>query len=695
MNDLQQFLGTYLAECYELLGEMEEKLLNLTPETANSEILNAIFRCAHSIKGGAGAFGLSRITAFTHVLEFLLDDMRNGRIQPHTHVVDALLRAKDIVLAMITCVRDQQPIPQEMGEEVLKELERLRGGEPATLSAASSAHPSVTTTAAATGKQRFIIRFTPRETMLMSGNEPLLLIRELKRLGKAEIKTDISRLPDLHSIHPQKAYFSWEITLETDHAESAIREVFEFVEDECILEIQPLVEEEAVPTLTEKATEPKSEHSAVSPALPVGTVSAAASNLGGASNSAPAASNAAITTTNSIRVDIDKVDRLINLAGEVVITQSMVAALALKQQLELPPELVQGISELSQHTRELQEAVMAIRMQPVKSIFSRMPRLVRDLSQKLGKQVVLNMHGEETEVDKTIIEQLSDPLTHMIRNSIDHGIESPESRLAKGKSAQGTIELSAQHRGGKIIIEIRDDGQGINRERVYQKAQERQLIPAGIAMSDEEIDQLIFMPGFSTAETVSDVSGRGVGMDVVKKNIDAINGSVSVENRPGKGANFIISLPLTLAILDGMVVRIGHEYYILPINNIIETLRPKAADLRILPDGPQILNLRGHVLPIVRLAKVFGITGAEHDASKALVVIVEAGTHRMGLVVDELVGQQQVVIKSIESNTRHIPGISGATILGDGKVSLIIDVSDLHRFYGHASPAFTSHLETA
>ena len=391
------------------------------------------------------------------------------------------------------------------------------------------------------------------------------------------------------------------------------------------------------------------------------------------------------TQTTSIRVDLEKVDRLVNMVGELVITEAMLRAQTRDFQVEQHAGLMRGIDELSQHTRELQEAVMSVRMQPVKSIFSRMPRIVRDISAQLGKDIRLITSGENTEVDKTVIEQLSDPIMHMIRNSCDHGVETPQVRTAGGKPAQGTIHLSADHRGGRIIIQISDDGAGISRERVLAKAREKGLIAADAAPADAEIDNMIFMAGFSTAEKVTNVSGRGVGMDVVKRNIESMGGTVRVTNEPGQGSLFTVSLPLTLAILDGMIVRVGIENYIIPITSIIETLRPKPEEVRRVEGHSDVINVRGEFVSVVYLHRVFRIRDAQDDPSKALVVLVESGHRKMGLVVDELIGQQQVVIKSLEANADPVKGISGATILGDGRVSLILEINELGQIC-HAQP---------
>ncbi len=646
-DELQQFKATYINECLELLASMEESLMQLDENNASSEELNAIFRCAHSIKGGAGAFGFTSIASFTHILEALLDQLREGKIAASRLVIDTLLKSKDIVLTMVMTARDDGELAAGYGDDIAAQLAEICN-MPQPASKAETAKPASGTN---TG---YTIHFVPHPAMIAHGSDPLLLLRELRRLGMCTISTDAMRIPLLDSFNYEHSYLGWDITIITDKPKSALEEVFEFVDGECELTItSDAVEETAEPT----------------PAAIIEPI--APTQQGG--------KEPAIQATNSIRVDIDKVDRLINMVGEIVIIQAMLSMQTRDLAAQEHIELVGGITELNTHTRELQAAVMAIRMQPVKSIFSRMPRLVRDLSSQLGKNIRLEMEGENTEVDKTIIEQLSDPLTHMIRNSIDHGLEMPDQRVANGKLAQGTIHLAASHRGGRIVIEITDDGAGINRERVLAKAKEKGLVAQDAQMTPEEIDQLIFAPGFSTAETVTSISGRGVGMDVVKRNIEGIGGTVTVTNTPGKGAHFTTSLPLTLAILDGMIVRVNTECYIIPIANIIETLRPKPEEVRDIADGQSVINVRGNFVPVLYLHPLFSIPGAVRDASKALVVLVENGHEQIGLVVDELVGQQQVVIKTLEDNADPVAGVSGATILGDGKVSLILDIAGLRR----------------
>jgi two-component system, chemotaxis family, sensor kinase CheA len=658
MVSLDQFKQTFLTECAELLVEMESRLVDLTPENADSEKLNAIFRCAHSIKGGAGAFGLDSITQFTHVLEALLDAMREGKLAPSREAVDALLASVDVVTRMVAVAERNEMPDASIGSEVLGTLQGIVGGvaAPRTAMNASPAADNV-------AQQRaWIITFAAHERLFSSGNEPLLILRELARLGTAHVTLIRDRILPLDQLDPTQCFMTWRIALTTAKPEADIREVFEFVDSHCDLTLMPVME---------KSGEAAQKNAAPNAAQP--------------EKNAAVESAAKSAVPTSIRVDLDKVDRLVNRIGELVITEAMIKA----QVRDLPSErfarLLHGVEELAQHTRELQEAVMSVRMQPVKSIFSRMPRIVRDLSAQLGKDIVLEMAGENTEVDKTVIEQLGDPLTHMIRNSADHGIETPQVRLKNGKPARGTIVLSAMHQSGRIIIEIRDDGAGINRAKVLAKAREKGLIAPDAVLSDEECDNLIFMAGFSTADVVSNVSGRGVGMDVVRRNIENLEGTVRVRTQPGKGSVFTVSLPLTLAILDGMIVRVGSEHYIIPITSIIETLRPKRDEVRHVEGARDVINVRGEFIPIIYLHEIFNIRHAQTDASNALVVLVESGRDKLGVVVDELISQQQVVIKSLEGNTDPVRGISGATILGDGRVSLILEISQLKELGTHVA----------
>ncbi|MCP5361816.1 MAG: chemotaxis protein CheA [Hyphomicrobiales bacterium] len=664
MDDMEQFKGTYITECFELLEEMEERLLHLEEGASDKEELNAIFRCAHSIKGGAGAFGFNDIVGFTHILEALLDKMRDGRVQPTRNNIDLLLKSVDVVSRMVEAAQVGEAVPAGFGKELAEELEIASSADGKNISQDTAGAKSA---AAPVAKEMIFydIDFKPFPDLFASGNEPLLIIREVMRLGKAKVTAKFEALPELAELDPEKCYGSWNIELDSDGGEAAIREAFEFVEDECSLHVQEFgaIVAPTVPAASVAAAAPVE-------AVPEAAAPVAKGEDGGAEKQ---------RVVSSIRVDLDKVDRLVNMVGELVITQAMLRAQVSGLPADQYADLLQGIGELSQHTRELQEAVMSVRMQPVKTVFSRMPRIVRDLASQMGKSIRIEMYGENTEIDKTVIEQLADPLTHMIRNSVDHGIESREDRIEAGKPEEGLITLSADHRGGRIIIEVSDDGRGINRERVLQKAIDKKLVDSSVTLSNEEIDNLVFHPGFSTAEQVTNVSGRGVGMDVVKRNIVGLGGTLELENRPGQGTTVIVSLPLTLAILDGMIVGVGREKYIIPINNIIESLRPKAEDVKHVADGGYVINVRGDFVPIIFLYDLFGIRDAVRRPEEGLIVLVETGRHRLGLMVDELVGQQQIVIKSLEQNTDPVEGISGATILGDGHVSLILDIAQLQQ----------------
>jgi two-component system, chemotaxis family, sensor kinase CheA len=721
VDDLAELKQLYFQECEELLGEVERHLMALDEGTGDENTLHAAFRALHSIKGGAGAFGLQRLVDYAHVFEALLDKMRSNEIPVTPDRVKVLLRAGDVLTDLIRSMQSGTELPQDRETEMRTMLEALARGEapgavvvapaapitPAPAVAVAAAPAPTPAPAAAPppepmpANRRYRIAFAPRADMFKRANEPLLLIRELGGLGMIMVEADQSDLPGLDDIDPDAAYLRWTIELETPASIDAIREVFEFASDDCDLEIgdlSPPAADEMAPTPeaasavadepVESAVEPQSEATvaaddgappAESPAKPVGAEVAAVTPAKTAQ--LPAKEGAASSTpqVSSIRVDLDKLEKVVNLVGEIVISQAMLTEHLGGLPTDRFGSLIKGIEELSQHTRSLQDSVMAMRAQPVKSVFQRMPRLVREVASATGKKVRLVLNGEETEIDKTVIEQLYDPLVHMIRNSVDHGVETPAEREAAGKPAEGTVRLSAGHAGGRILIEISDDGKGINRERVFQKAVAKGLIPADLSLTESQIDDLIFLPGLSTAEQVSNISGRGVGMDVVRSNIQRMGGRVSIRSTPGQGSIFTLTLPLTLAVLDGMTVRVGDEIYVVPLANIIESLRPTSKDVRALAGGGEVLLIRGEYVPLIYVGRLFGVPCAASDASKSLVVLVEAGPgDKVGLVLDEIVGQQQVVIKSLEANYQALPGLSGATILGNGRVALILDVPGIH-----------------
>lgn len=672
MDDYEQFKVTYFAECAELLADVEIQLSSLSEGSTDPEVLHAIFRAVHSIKAGAGAFKFTKLAAFSHQYEALLDRMRDGRIAVTEAGVSLLFRASDILSDMVTAAENITDLDETFGNDILQEIAARLNEDAPKIETPPTVTYETEEEDEKEGIKKYLISFAPKTELFKHANEPLLLVRELKTLGELTAVPNLNNLPSLAKMDGEEAYISWFFTLISDTSIGNVEEVFEFVTDDCILSIdiegRRIKEiEEGGEAITENLDNAARANSKSDPA--------SSTNITNPQNP----NTAVAAKVTSIRVDLDRIDRLVNMVGELVITQSMLS----QQTEELPaeqfPNLVRGLEELAVHTRELQESVMAIRMQPVKSVFSRMPRLVRELSAKLEKKVKLITTGENTEVDKTVIEEISDPITHMIRNSLDHGLELPADRIANGKPEEGCVSLSAEHRGGRIVITISDDGKGINRAAVLKQARDRGLIAENVTPSDDEIDNMIFAPGFSTAEKVTDVSGRGVGMDVVRRNIQALGGRVSIQSTTGKGSRFIMTLPLTLAVMDGMIVEVGGSKYVIPIPNIVESFRPPKDALKRLPTGQNLVRIRGEYIPLCTLSRIFNISNAESDPAKALVVLVESeefGT--IGIVVDKLLGQQQVVIKSLESNYKPVPGISAATILGNGKVAPILDIEALY-----------------
>ncbi|MGF1476629.1 MAG: chemotaxis protein CheW [Geminicoccaceae bacterium] len=710
MDGFEEFKQTFFQECDELLSDLEGHLMALDQGERDVEVLHAAFRAIHSIKGGAGAFGFDRLVAFAHTFENVLDLMREGKVELTDELVALTVRGGDMLANLVGAARTGEELEAGVEEGMLADLASAAGLEreaPTTDDAADMDDIDFTPIpvnldededvgskpqAASTS---FRISFRPLSGMLRRANEPLLIVRELKQLGALDVSVDVSALPLLDELDPGEAYLTWVFELETSAGRDTVEEVFEFVEDDCEL----IIEDQSDDGEPDAAAELADEVAAASPEAdgngsPAETGSPAEeAPLSAQAQPEPAkapangpadsgATKAKSTVGATIRVDLDRVDRLVNKVGELVITQAVVAQQLDQDLAESRPGLAQGLEQLFQHTRNLQDSVMAIRAQPVRSVFSRMPRLVRDLSAQTGKKARLEMSGEATEIDKTVIEQLNDPLTHMIRNAVDHGLEPAEDREAAGKDPEGTIHLSAEQRGGRIVIRIEDDGRGINREKVFQKAVEKGLIAGDANLTDEEIDNLVFAPGFSTADQVSNLSGRGVGMDVVKQNIQSLGGRVSLRSEPGRGSSVVLALPLTLAVLDGMIVRAGGESYIIPLTNVIESLSPQEQETSLVAGSGEVLKIRGDYIKLIDLSRVFDIT-ARADAAQRLVVIVEIeGGGHVGLVVDEIVGQQQVVIKSLEDNFDPLTGIAGATILGDGKVALILDVtavSEIHK----------------
>ncbi|WP_333849081.1 chemotaxis protein CheA [Leclercia sp.] len=656
--DISDFYQTFFDEADELLADMEQHLLDLVPEAPDSEQLNAIFRAAHSIKGGAGTFGFTILQETTHLMENLLDEARRGEMQLNTDIINLFLETKDIMQEQLDAYKSSQEPDAASFEYICQALRQLAleaKGETAAV-AVSPAKLSVVDAAPSTAPAA-----DDRVRVVLSG---------LKESEVNLLEEELSNLATLSNVVKGKDTLA--ATLDGGISKDDVVAVLCFVIEPEQIDFEAVADAPAAEVA--EVAEAAPAVPAVAPAAPVLKAvpgEAAAPNRG--EREKPAARSSEST---SIRVAVEKVDQLINLVGELVITQSMLA----QRSNELDPvnhgDLITSMGQLQRNARDLQESVMSIRMMPMEYVFSRFPRLVRDLATKLNKQIELTLMGSSTELDKSLIERIIDPLTHLVRNSLDHGIELPENRVAAGKSPVGNLILSAEHQGGNICIEVTDDGAGLNRERILAKAMS-QGMAVNENMTDEEVGMLIFAPGFSTAEQVTDVSGRGVGMDVVKRNIQEMGGHVEIKSKQGSGTTIRILLPLTLAILDGMSVKVAGEVFILPLNAVMESLQPREEDLHPLAGGERVLEVRGEYLPLVELWKVFDVDGAKTEATQGIVVILQSAGRRYALLVDQLIGQHQVVVKNLESNYRKVPGISAATILGDGSVALIVDVSAL------------------
>ena len=672
-DPMEAIRQTYFQECEELLLAMEEGLLALEGG-ADGETINAVFRAVHSIKGSGGAFGFEALVHFAHGFETVMDQLRAGTLEATGAVTALLLRAGDLLADHVAAARDGGAAPDD--GEVSAALAALAGVEaggsedfaPADFEGLDFSPMQIVVEdapSASLPEKGWRIRFAPHAALYANASEPALLLRALAGLGELTVAADLTTLPALDALSPQAAYFAWDMTLAADVPREAVEEVFDFVTGQCDLEIAPL----SLP-LVEDGAEDAPQIVPLEQVAPLMAPEKAERPEKPEKKETEAA-------RPTIRVDLDKVDRLVNLVGELVITQAMLSQRVAECKIPRASPVGNGLAELEHLLRELQESVMAIRTQPVKSVFQRMPRLVRELASQTAKKVHLVLEGEATEVDKTVIERLGEPLTHMIRNAVDHGLEGPEERRAAGKPEEGTVTLSAEHRGGRIVIEVADDGRGIDRARVREKAIERGLIPARATLSDEETDNLIFMPGFSTAREVSNISGRGVGMDVVRRNIVDLGGRIVIGNSPSRGSRFSLTLPLTLAVLDGMVVAIGGQTFVLPLTHIVESLKPRAADIQSFGRARSLLNVRGAYVPLVMTGEILDVPGAKSPSEGVVILVESQGTGRLALAVDAILGQRQVVIKSFEDNYRHIGGIAAATILGDGRVALILDVDGL------------------
>lgn len=663
-EDFDSIQAIFFEECAEGLAAAESGLSALAAGDRQADTIASVFRAVHSIKGGSGAFGHDALLAFSHRFENVLDAFRAGRLAASEPLLQLFLQSCDMLADHVAAARDGTAPPADADLAVRLD-EVLEGRAPAATFAPTPELPSdedpfgfapvmVDLAELEEAPAPWRLRFRPSPAALANGGEPLLVLRELERLGGNVVEADLSGLPPLAAMDPEGAYIAWHVELPPEVPEADIRECFDFVVDDCEVEFA----REKTPEPPPQATTPADALVALEPLADLAPALKAGDRRKGD------------RSEMTIRVDLAKLDGLLNLVGELVIRNSILAdrlGPAEREKVELP--------QLSRLTRQIQDTVMSLRAQPIRQAFSRVPRLLRDLETETGKKVRLDVSGEGTEVDKRVIERIGDPLTHMIRNAVDHGIEPADVRLQAGKDPVGTIRLSAAQKGGRIIVRVEDDGGGIDRAAVRARAIERGLVAADAALSDEEIDQLICAPGFSTAASVSNISGRGVGMDVVRSNIEGLGGRLEISSTPGKGTAFVLVLPLTLAILDGMVVRLGGQRFVLPLGSVIESIRPDPGQVAAMSPNSEVMELRGAYLPVRRLADFFGIRGAEQQPENGLVIVVESDSAgQVGLFVDTVEDRREVVIKSLDKNLHPIRGLGGATVLGDGSIALILDV---------------------
>jgi two-component system chemotaxis sensor kinase CheA len=731
----EEIQAIFFAECEESLAAAEAGLAACKEGTQDSDTVNAVFRGVHSIKGGAGAFGYIPLQSFTHTFETLLSDVREETVPLTPALIDLLLGALDTLSDHVTAARSNSPGPDDAA--LLAELTAAQAANASAAPAAPAAalvepvavvvvEPAASggsdfdfdfdsmldditgsmasAAAPAAEAKRWMVCVRPHAGAMRNGSEPLLMLRELADLGAICEDCDASGIPPLDEFDAGTGYMGWTFSLPADVGEDAVREIFDFVGDDCSLSMgdgmtMPPIREAvraapvAVPVVATKPDVLAADVQANAAAPSGGEATATtAEPAPRADNGGQGAPPAPPMPGQSIRIELFKLDKLIDAVGELVIAQAMMAQRLAGDGLAVTEELAM----LEGLTRDIQESAMAIRAQPIGTVFSRVPRILRELTASTGKHVRLAVSGESTELDKTVIERLGEPLTHLIRNAVDHGIESAEKRLAAGKPAEGTLTLSAEHRSGRILIRIADDGAGIDRERVLSKAIEKGLVAPDAQLSKEEIDLLIFAPGFSTAQQVSNISGRGVGMDVVRQNVKDLGGRITIDSEPGVGSTFTLTLPLTLAISDGMVVNVGDQTLVVPLANVVESLRPTPQEVQGLGAHRAMINVRGRFIPILPLHESVGATGAVQLASEGVLIVVETeGSGRAALLVDAIVDQRQVVIKSLDTHYRSVEGVAGATILGDGRVALIMDVDGLVQRSLSAATAAAALAEAA
>lgn len=684
--DLRQFHASFFSESLEGLDSAEANLLRLESGERSPELLNAIFRAIHSIKGAAGSLGFPEIGRFTHEFEYVLDDLRRGEFEPDAAAADTMLACVDHVRYMIQSAQAERPLDPARDTALLERLAELRSAS----GHGGSKKPAGAQPKKSAGKAQDAalcrIRFRPGPGFFASGNDALKLFRVLDGMGSLTVRADVSAVPAPGRFDPEKCYLAWDLELRTERPRQEVADVFGWVEDDCEVVVDGAPEEEKQEKQPESAPAPAEKAKSEAPQPRAEERRRTERRV--ERRRAEDLDSPLQTRGDILHVGRAKLDALMNAVGELVITKTILKQIISELVHDGAGRLEEAIQELDHHARDLQESVMAIRMQPMSFAFGRFPRLVRDLCQASGKLVQLRVSGEASELDSTVIEKLVDPLTHLVRNALDHGVEAPAERVAAGKLETATLSLHAEHRGGNIEIVVGDDGRGINRPRVRAKALELGLIGAGQeeSLSDERVQELIFAPGFSTAEQPNELSGRGVGLDVVRRNVGELNGTIKVESEPGQGTRFIIRLPLTLAIVDGMRVGVGAETYILPLASIVECIRPGAAAVRPISGHGHVMEIRGEYLPLVPLGGIFGVEAVEAD--KGIAVVLEADGTRIALLVDSLLGQEQVVIKTLEANYRKVPCVAGATILGEGRVVLILDAAALVRSANEAQQEF-------
>ena len=687
MSDpLQEIRASFFVECEELLEALQDGLGELEGGGGDGETIHVVFRAVHSIKGGAGAFGLGDLVGFAHAFETVLDEVRADRLEPTPELFRLFFRGADVLSDLVRAARDDTPADLDRVTSLLAELEVIGGGAgapgesdtPEFLPSPIALDLDLALPPTPPAPKRWRIEFHPHAGLYEAGHEPLFLLRALAALGRADVRLAPPAALPFADYDPSGSLLSWTIDLETSGDEAAIREVFEFAEGLCALRIidadQARAQEPASPA---PHPDPPVIAAAPDPELP--SLGAVAPSPGPTAEDVLSGGGAkGAKGTATVRVDLDRIERLVNLVGELVINQAMLSQSVAEAGVGTDGKIASGLDEFLQLTRDIQDGVMMIRAQPVKSLFQRLSRIVRESSDAAGKAARLVTEGEATEIDKTMIERLSDPLTHMIRNAVDHGLEPADQRIAAGKPAEGTVTVTAGHRSGRVVIEVRDDGAGIDRPKVQAIAEEKGLIPPGLTLAEAEIDSLLFLPGFSTAGQVSKLSGRGVGMDVVRSAITALGGRISISSERGRGTTFSISLPLTLAVLDGMVVEAGGETLVVPLNAIVETLTLRDEDVTRVGPSATAVRVRDSFVPLLDLAALLGYGGGRPAYADAIALLIAHDDGpRAALVVDRIVDQRQVVIKGLEDSYGRVPGVAAATILGDGRIALILDPSDL------------------